>query len=153
MSTAAASRWGSTGSRTRSGEAGVLYLALLFSVVLIGIVTAVAVPLWRTVVQREKEAELLFRLGEFDKAIAAYQATHKRLPQKLEDLLEDKTQLATRRYLRRIYPDPMTGKADWVLEYQVDRTGTPSGIKDVHSRSEAIGFKRIRGKGERHRDW
>ncbi|MBI3002906.1 MAG: type II secretion system protein, partial [candidate division NC10 bacterium] len=59
-----------------------------------------AAPLWRTVVQREREAELLFRLGEFRKAIAAYQAAHKRFPQKLEDLLEDRTQLATRRYLR-----------------------------------------------------
>ena len=87
MSGAAASRWGSTGSRTGSGEAGILYLALLFSVVLIGIVTAVAAPLWRTMVQREKEAELLFRLGEFRRAITAYQAVHKRFPQKLEDLL------------------------------------------------------------------
>lgn len=153
MSTAAASRWGSTGSRTGSGETGILYLALLFSIVLIGIATAVAAPVWRTLVQREKEAELLFRLNEFDRAITAYQAVHKRFPQKLEDLLEDKTQLATRRYLRRIYPDPMTGKADWVLEYQVDTAGVPSGIKDVRSRSTDVGFKRFRGKGERYQDW
>jgi type II secretory pathway pseudopilin PulG len=153
MSTAAANRWGSTGSRTGSGEAGILYLALLFSIILIGIATAVAAPLWRTLVQREKEAELLFRLSEFERAITAYQVVHKRFPQKLEDLLEDKTQLQTRRYLRRIYPDPMTGKADWALEYQVDTAGVPSGIKDVHSRSTDVGFKRLRGKGERYRDW
>ena len=88
-----------------------VYLALLFSVTLIGIATAVAAPLWRTQLQREKEEELLFRLGEFRQAIAAYRAAHNRLPQKLEDLLEDKTQLATRRYLRRIYPDPVTGSS------------------------------------------
>jgi type II secretory pathway pseudopilin PulG len=116
-------------------------------------VTAVAAPLWRTVVQREKEEELLFRLREFRQAMAAYQAAHNRLPQKLEDLLEDKTQLATRRYLRRIYPDPMTGKADWALEFQVDRTGAVSGIKDLHSRSPGIGMKRVSGKGERYQDW
>jgi len=153
MSRAAASRWGSTGSRTGSGEAGILYLALLFSVVLIGIATAVAAPLWRTMVQREKEEELLFRLTEFRRAIAAYRAAHNRFPEKLEDLLEDKTQLATRRYLRRIYPDPMTGKADWELEHQVDKTGTVSGIKDLHSRSPGIGLKRVKGKGERYQDW
>ena len=153
MSGAVASRWGSTGSRTGSGEAGILYLALLFSVVLIGIVTAVAAPLWRTVVQREKEEELLFRLREFRQAVAAYQAVHKRFPQKMEDLLEDKTQLVTRRYLRRIYPDPMTGKADWEVEFQTDRTGAVSGIKDLHSRSPGIGLKRVRGKGERYQDW
>lgn len=130
-----------------------VYLALLFSVTLIGIATAVAAPLWRTMLQREKEEELLFRLGEFRQAIAAYRAAHNRLPQKLEDLLEDKTQLATRRYLRRIYPDPVTGKADWQLEHQVDRTGAVSGIKDVHSRSPAIGLKQIKGKGERYQDW
>jgi type II secretory pathway pseudopilin PulG len=116
-------------------------------------VTAVAAPLWRTVVQREKEEELLFRLREFRQAMAAYQAAHNRLPQKLEDLLEDKTQLATRRYLRRIYPDPMTGKADWALEFQVDRTGAVSGIKDLHSRSPGLGLKRVSGKGERYQDW
>lgn len=141
------------GFRTGSGEAGILYLALLFSIVLIGIATAVAAPLWRTMVQREKEEELLFRLREFRQAIVAYQQAHKRPPQKLEDLLEDKTQLATRRYLRRIYPDPMTGKADWVLEYQVDPAGVVSGIKDVRSRSTDVGFKRFRGKGERYQDW
>lgn len=141
------------GSRTGSGEAGILYLALLFSIVLIGIATAVAAPLWRTMVQREKEAELLFRLNEFDRAIEAYKKLHNGLPQKLEDLLEDKTQLQTRRYLRRIYPDPMTGKPDWVLEYQVDPAGVASGIKDVRSRSTEVGMKRIRGKGERYRDW
>jgi hypothetical protein len=47
----------------------------------------------------------------------------------------------------------MTGKADWALEYQVDTAGVASGIKDVHSRSTDVGFKRLRGKGERYRDW
>ena len=153
MSGAAATKRGSTGPRTGSGEAGILYLALLFSVVLIGIATAVAAPLWRTVVQREKEADLHFRLGEFRRGIAAYRASHNRLPQKLEDLLEDKTQLATRRYLRRVYPDPMTGKPDWDLELVVDKTGAVSGIKDLHSRSPGIGLKQVKGKGEQYRDW
>jgi len=46
----------------------------------------------------------------------------------------------------------MTGKADWRLEFVVDRTGAIAGIKDLHSRSEAEGFLKILGKGNRYRD-
>lgn len=47
----------------------------------------------------------------------------------------------------------MTGKADWKLEYIVDKTGTVAGIKDLHSRSTAEGFLKIPGKGNRYSDW
>ena len=47
----------------------------------------------------------------------------------------------------------MTGKADWKLDYIVDKTGAIAGIKDLHSQSEAEGFMNIAGKGHRYRDW
>jgi type II secretory pathway pseudopilin PulG len=104
-------------------------------------------------VQRDKEAELLFRLGEFRRAIARYRQDHGRYPSELKDLLEDKTQLQVRRYLRRIYSDPTTGEADWKLDIIVDKTGTVSGIRDVRSQSNAEGFRIIPGKGNRYSDW
>jgi len=134
-------------------QKGVTYTGLMLAIVLIGIATAALTPMWSTMAQREKEEELLFRLREFRQAIAGYRQDHGRYPARLEDLLEDKTQLQARRYLRRIYPDPMTGKADWKLELLVDKTGTVSGIQDLHSRSEAEGFRNILQKGRRYSDW
>jgi len=110
-------------------------------------------PMWNTMVRRDKEAELLFRLGEYRRAIARYRQDHGRYPARLEDLLEDKTQLQVRRYLRQIYRDPMTGKADWKLDFIVDKAGAFAGIRDLHSQSEAEGFMNILGKGNKYRDW
>lgn len=130
-----------------------MYIGLLLAIVLIGIATAALTPMYSTMIQRDKEAELLFRLGEFRRAIARYRQDHGRYPAKLEDLLEDKTQLTVRRYLRRIYPDPMTGAADWKLELIVDKTGTVGGIRDLHSQSNAEGFMHIPDKGNRYSEW
>jgi type II secretory pathway pseudopilin PulG len=136
-----------------SKQSGMTYIGLLLVIVLMGIATAALTPVWSTTVQREKEEELLFRLGEFRRAIAGYRQDHGRYPRKLEDLLEDKTQFQVRRYLRRIYPDPMTGEADWKLEFLVDKSGVIAGIRDLHSRSEAEGFRNIPDKGNRYSDW
>ena len=120
---------------------GVIYPVLLISILVIGVATAAVAELWSTEVKREKEAELLFRLGEFRRAIVRYRADHNRLPKELKDLLDDRTQLQTRRYLRRIYPDPFTGKADWKLDLLADRSGVVSGIQDLHSQAQGTPLK------------
>jgi type II secretory pathway pseudopilin PulG len=130
-----------------------IYPILLVSILIIGIATAGVAQLWSTQVKREKEAELLFRLGEFRRAIARYRADHNRLPKELKDLLDDRTQLQARRYLRRIYTDPMTGKADWNLDLLMDRDGTVAGIRDVRSRAEGKPLKVLAGKKESYKDW
>jgi type II secretory pathway pseudopilin PulG len=119
----------------------------------IGVATAGVAQLWSAQIKREKEAELLFRLGEFRRAIARYRADHNRLPKELKDLLDDRTQLVSRRYLRRIYTDPMTGKADWTLDLLMDRDGTVAGIRDVRSRAEGKPLKVLAGKKESYKDW
>ena len=135
------------------GARGVIYPVLLISILVIGVATAGVAELWSTQVKREKEEELLFRLGEFRRAIARYQADHNRLPKELTDLLEERTQLQTRRYLRRIYADPMTGKADWQADLLADRTGTVAGIRDVHSRAEGKPLKVVADKKNSYGDW
>lgn len=139
--------------RRSSDQEGMTYVGLLLAVTLIGIATTVLTPMWSTMVRRDKEAELLFRLGEYRRAIARYRQDHGRYPARLQDLLEDKTQRQVRHYLRRLYPDPMTGKADWKLDFIADKPGTFAGIKDLHSQSEAEGFMNIAGKGNKYRDW
>jgi type II secretory pathway pseudopilin PulG len=132
---------------------GVIYPILLISILVIGVATAGLAELWSTQVKREKEEELLFRLGEFRRAIVLYRADHNRLPKELKDLLEDRTQLQTRRYLRRLYADPFTGKADWKLDLVMDRSGVVSGIQDVHSQAGGKPLKVVAGKQDSYRDW
>jgi hypothetical protein len=81
--------------------------------------------------QREKEAELLFRGNQYREAIASYHRTEERYPQSLEQLLQNKGFSMPVRHLRKLYADPMTGAADWVLLPAPD-----GGIMGVHSRSE-----------------
>ncbi|HSB67922.1 MAG TPA: type II secretion system protein [Candidatus Methylomirabilis sp.] len=125
----------------RGTPRGIVFPILLLSILIIGISSAGVAEMWSTQAKREKEEELLFRLREFRKAIARFRADHNRLPKELKDLLEDRSQLAIRRYLRRIYPDPMTGKPDWKLDLLADRAGVVSGIQDVHSKSEGKPLK------------
>ena len=125
---------------------------VLMALVVLGISTAAIGPVWHTEIRREKEAELLFRLGEYRAAIARYRADRGRPPRELKDLLEDRNQLQVRRYLRKLYPDPITGKDDWKLDYVADRTGAILGIADIHSSSSREPLRTIVGK-RTYRDW
>jgi hypothetical protein len=61
--------------------------------------------------QRDKEMLLIERGGQFKRAIQLYYVAYKKWPSKIEDL--EKTN--DKRYLRRRYVDPMTGKDEWRL--------------------------------------
>src|SRR5262249_9242669 len=102
-----------SGSRAR----GFTYLAMLAAVAVIGIGLAAAGEVWSQARQREREQELLFAGNQFRQAIALYERRTpggaRRYPEKLADLLLDKRYPVVQRYLRRIYADPMTGKAEW----------------------------------------
>ncbi len=103
----------------RTGERGFTYLWLLFVVALGGVALAALGQRQQTVQQREREAELRFRGEAIAKAIGSYMRAGpggaNGLPQRLEDLLEDKRSGKVQRHLRRLYADPFTGRADWLL--------------------------------------
>lgn len=105
-----------------------------------GAALAATVQVWSTVVQREKERELLFIGEEFRKALKGFAAaarnTNERAPRTLEDMIKDPRYPDTRRYLRKLYVDPITGKREWGL--QKDPSG---GIVGVFSLSEAKPLK------------
>jgi type II secretory pathway pseudopilin PulG len=130
-------------NRYRSkGQHGFTYLSALFFVALLGSALALAGELWSTQTQRDREEELLFAGREIRSAITSYYETvpvgqQRRFPPKLQDLLEDKRWPTTRRHLRRIYVDPMTGAADWMLV-----TAPSGGVIGVHSRSMTQPLKR-----------
>jgi len=97
------------------------------------------VELQRTHTQRAREK--VFVGDQYRRAIKSYYSSvpagkSRTAPRSLDDLLEDKRFPMPVRHLRRLYPDPMTGKADWVL---VQGAG---GILGVHSSSTQGPFKK-----------
>ena len=114
-------------------ELGFTYVWLLIAVALMALGLAAVGEVASTAAKREREAELLFVGDQFARAIAEYRASSPgaaQYPQTLEELLADKRYPNARRYLRRVYPDPMTGRADWGLV-----RGPGGGIVGVHSQS------------------
>ncbi len=126
----------SAGSPGRSKQAGFTYLVVLLLVAAMGFGLAAVGEFTSHAEQRAKEVELLFVGEQFRQAIGAYYESTpgvtKRYPPTLEDLLKDTRYPAAKRYLRRVYVDPMTAKAEWGI---VQAPG--GGIMGVYSRSSA----------------
>lgn len=99
----------------RDGQRGFTYIGLLFAIAVLGITLAMIGVVWSTQIRRDREAELLFVGDQYRAAIGRYLMNGATYPQALADLVEDKRTPVPRRYLRRLYPDPMTGHADWQL--------------------------------------
>ncbi len=118
------------------GQRGFTYVMLLGWVALSGLMLAALSQQWRFERQREKEAEMVARAEEIRAAIAAYhQASasgQSGWPASLRDLVDDRRGPLVRRHLRRVWVDPLTGRAEWgLLRVQPDQAG--SGIQGVYS--------------------
>ena len=119
-------------ARGPRGSRGFTYLTVLFIVAFMGVGLAVIGEVWHTAALREKEAELLFVGNQYRRAIERYYLSGPRqYPRTLSDLLKDPRKPATERYLRQIYPDPITGKDEWGIVKAPD-----GGIMGIHSPSE-----------------
>jgi type II secretory pathway pseudopilin PulG len=113
-------------------SAGFTYLTVLFIVAIITGGLALVGEVWGTSTKREKEAELLFIGNQYRKAIERYFTSGAgQYPRELENLLKDPRKPGTERYLRRLYPDPITGKNEWGFV-----RGGDGGIAGVYSLSE-----------------
>jgi type II secretory pathway pseudopilin PulG len=114
--------------RVRARQAGFTYIGILITVAVMSAGMAAFAEVASHAMQREKEAELIFRGNQYLEAIASYHKLEGRYPETLGDLIEHKGMPI--RHLRRMYPDPMTGDADWGLV-----TAPEGGIMGVHSQS------------------
>ena len=142
--TAAASLTASGKAARRAGPArsgGFTYLSLIVLVAIIGLVTATTLKLG-SVLQRARAEQELLRIGaEFSDALQSYAdatpAGKPSQPATLKDLLRDPRYPTTRRHLRKIYLDPMTGKAEWGIVYLGDKVG----VVGIYSLSDAKPIK------------
>ena len=126
-----------SGERERRSARGFTYVGLLVLLALIGILLAAAGEVAATAGKRAREAQLLWVGHAYRAAIGKYWILRRTYPQTLEELLGSAPDAPAQiRYLRRLYPDPMTNAVDWVL---VPAPG--GGIMGIASRSKRAPIK------------
>jgi hypothetical protein len=91
----------------------------MMAVFVIALGFLIAVPVWQTELQREKEEELIFRGKQYVEAVRLYvQKNPGRYPASLKELLDKKC-------IRRLYRDPFGPDGEWNVILNAGRT--PSG--------------------------
>jgi type II secretory pathway pseudopilin PulG len=124
-----------------AAQDGFTYIGVLILMAIMGILAAATADLWRTERKREAETELLFIGNQYRQAIAQYYDQSpgrvRTFPASLQDLLQDPRTPATRRYLRKLFVDPITGGEEWGLV-----KGPAGEIMGVYSLSEDVPLKK-----------
>jgi type II secretory pathway pseudopilin PulG len=127
--------------RRHRRERGFTYIGVLILIAIMGVALASTGEIWHTVRKREKEQELLYVGDQFRRAIKQFYRHSppqaRRYPLSLEELLKDPRYPGIQRYIRKIYPDPMTGNTDWGLI-----TGQDEQIYGIYSLSDEEPFKK-----------
>ena len=133
--------------------------ALLVSMSAMCLMITVALPMWRTSIRREREAELVFRGQQYVRAIVLFKRKYAgTFPPSIDVLLHG-------RFLRRRYLDPITNE-DFQLLYVDVPSGGPldagsapttvtngrRGIMGVVSRSTQTSLRRYQGR-DRYNEW
>ena len=127
--------------RIRSLDAGFTYVGLVIFVAILGLVGAATLKVDSLLRRVAAEQELLEIGAEYSEALRSYAAATPRgyptAPPTMQELLKDPRFPGTRRHLRKIYVDPVTGKQEWGFVYQGDKVG----VLAVYSLSQAQPLK------------
>lgn len=126
----------------RGRQAGFTYLGLIIFVTIIGLVGAATLKIGALLQRAAAEEELLDIGAAFSAALESYAAATPQgaspYPPSLKELLKDPRVPGVRRHLRKIFVDPLTGKAEWGVVYLGEGT---TGVVAVHSLSTAKPLK------------
>ena len=128
-------------ARPARHAAGFTYVGMVFFVAILGLVGAATLKVDSLLHRAAAEQDLLEIGAEFSEALRSYAAATPRgsptAPPTLQELLKDPRFPGTRRHLRKIFVDPVTGKDAWGIVYQGDKTG----VLAVYSLSQAQPLK------------
>ena len=100
-------------SRTRSSESGYTLAALIVVIAVLTITITYTVPRqWSMVMARERDAQTIFVMKQYARAIRKYQLKNGSPPTSLQQLKEARLP----RFMRGSgeWIDPLTGKVDWI---------------------------------------
>jgi len=129
----------------RKDESGFTLMELMIVMTIIGILSAIAAPIYLRTVNKAKEAVLKEDLHTMRSAIDSYTVDKEKAPQTLEDLVQAG-------YLKTMPVDPITSRADtWVGGQSGNLTTieeTQGGIDDVHS-----GAQQVSSEGTSYSTW
>jgi general secretion pathway protein G len=128
-----------------SRESGFTLIELMIVMVIIGMLAAIAVPMYVQSVRNAREAVLKEDLRTMRGAIDSYTVDKQKAPQALDDLVQSG-------YLKAMPVDPFTHRTDTWVPSQDDAfqtlDQTESGITDVHS-----GAQGTAGDGSSYSSW
>jgi type II secretory pathway pseudopilin PulG len=109
-------------SGKRQNQQGYVMAALLVSLAVMSVLMAVAMPSWRHMAQREREAELVFRGEQYARAVGLFQRKFAgAFPPSIDVLLEQK-------FLRKKYKDPMVPDGEFQVLYQTSAAQRPGAV-------------------------
>jgi type II secretory pathway pseudopilin PulG len=142
----------------RTGESGYAMAALLVAIAVMAVLMSVAMPVWKQASQREKEAELVWRGEQYDRAVQLYRKKNSAPGAPNLDILVDG------KFLRKKYKDPITG-GDFELKAPGMVGALPPGanvpqpqraqgqlIGGVRSKSKAKSIRLLNGR-DRYDQW
>jgi hypothetical protein len=147
----------------KSGEEnGYVLIVAIIAVNLIAVFSLMAASIWQRESEREMEAELFFRGNEYVRAITKFRRNNlNRYPENLEILYKKK-------FLRKLYKDPMSDSGEWNIVMKSKMSGNkkllivPAAMLEkyikrayligVSSTSIDEGFRVYRGKN-RYDEW
>ena len=149
---------------TQKRQSGMTLVELIVAIAIMAILATGVLPISRTVVKRQRERELRAALWQMRDAIDRYKDMADRgvfqikldsngYPPDLDTLVNGvDIQGKKVKFLRRIPPDPMTGKAEWGLRSMQDDPKSDSyggqSVFDVYSKSQGTALD-----GTKYSDW
>lgn len=122
----------------KSGS-GFTYIWLMIFIAVMCVNIAIVAPVWRTIIKRDKEEELRFRLDSIRSGINVYKSKYNKFPDNISELV-------TLKCLRKPFFDPMTGKLNWTLSGNL-------GFSDTHSSSNEESMKSTKEKKDYYSAW
>ena len=113
----------------QDSDVGYAMAGLLVAIGVMGLLLSLAMPTWQTFMQREDEAELIFRGGQYARAITLYgQQFAGAFPPNIETLVDG-------RFLRKAYTDPMMQDG----EFEIITPGTLQTLPGLNPATEPGG--------------
>lgn len=105
-------------------QRGFSYILLLITVAVISSASLWSIRVGSEAQRWQAEKELLKVGGEFSRALQSYRSTSQGGgvgPKELTELLLDPRTPFTKRHIRKIYSDPLSGQDNWGLVYAEDK--------------------------------